>query len=145
MICGSCHKRYEGGPADPCPHCGAGNPDTQPGFIKTSTILISTGGGESVYHSLDEVPGPLRTELLKSTNGADSGTILIADRKGREEIARAVRRFPSGLPGDASGRGSLETKEPEGDARARRRLWRALGLTLLLLAVVLAWAVWAGR
>jgi hypothetical protein len=36
----------------------------------------------------------LRTRLLKSTNGANSATILIADRRGRKEIAKAMRHLP---------------------------------------------------
>jgi CHASE2 domain-containing sensor protein len=31
---------------------------------------------------------------LKSTNGANSATILIADRRGRKEISRAMRKLP---------------------------------------------------
>jgi hypothetical protein len=43
---------------------------------------------------VDEVPEGLRTRLLKSTNGANSATILIADRRGRQEIAKAMRHLP---------------------------------------------------
>jgi hypothetical protein len=42
-----------------------------------------------------DVPPRLRTRLLKSTNGGNSATILIADRRGRVEIARALRKLPS--------------------------------------------------
>ena len=35
--------------------------------------------------------------MLKSTNGLNSATILIADRRGREEIARAIQNLPSSL------------------------------------------------
>ncbi len=40
------------------------------------------------------MPAGLRTRLLKSTNGANSATILIADRRGRQEIAKAMRNMP---------------------------------------------------
>ena len=40
------------------------------------------------------MPAGLRTRLLKSTNGANSATILIADRRGRREIAKAMRHLP---------------------------------------------------
>jgi hypothetical protein len=56
--------------------------------------MISAGGSEHVYRSVDEVPAPLRTQLLKCTNGGNSATILIADRRGRAEIARAMRNLP---------------------------------------------------
>jgi hypothetical protein len=48
-----------------------------------------------VYRSVDEVPVRLRTKLLKSTNGANSATILIADRRGRKQIAKAMRHLPA--------------------------------------------------
>jgi len=44
-----------------------------------------------MYRSMDEVPDPLRNRLLKSTNSPNSATILIADRRGRQEIAKAMR------------------------------------------------------
>jgi hypothetical protein len=57
-------------------------------------VLISAGGADQVYRSVDEVPAGMRTRLLKSTNGANSATILIADRRGRREIAKAMRNLP---------------------------------------------------
>jgi hypothetical protein len=80
-----------------CPHCGETNPAAKSGIMKSSTILISASGRESVYRSVKEVPGPLRRKLLKSTNGLNAATILIADRRGRDEIARAIQNLPSSL------------------------------------------------
>jgi hypothetical protein len=57
-------------------------------------VLISVGGADLVYRSVDEVPTPLRAKLLKSTNGANSATILIADQRGRKEISKALRKLP---------------------------------------------------
>src|ERR1700742_3277266 len=65
--------------------------------VKTSTIFIAKGGKTRVYHSVDDVPAKLRRQLEESTNGFNSATILIADRKGREEIVRALNGLPSGL------------------------------------------------
>jgi hypothetical protein len=65
--------------------------------MKSSTILISASGTDAVYRSVKEVPAPLRRKLLKSTNGLNAATILIADRRGREEIARAIQNLPSSL------------------------------------------------
>ena len=39
-------------------------------------------------------PPACARRLLKSTNGANSATILIADRRGRQEIAKAMRNLP---------------------------------------------------
>jgi hypothetical protein len=64
------------------------------GLFQTSTVLISAGGKDQVYRSVEDVPARLRTRLLKSTNGANSATILIADQRGRKEIAKAMRNLP---------------------------------------------------
>ena len=65
--------------------------------VKTSTIFIAKGGKTRVYHSVNDVPPLLRKQLEDSTNGFNSRTILIADRRGREEIIRALNGMPSGL------------------------------------------------
>jgi hypothetical protein len=65
--------------------------------VKTSTIFIAKGGKTRVYRSVSEVPAPLRKELEESTNSFNSATILIADRRGRQEIVRALNGLPSSL------------------------------------------------
>jgi hypothetical protein len=65
--------------------------------LKSSTIFISVGNKTEVYRSVNDVPPPLRKQLEQSTNGIHSATILIADRKGKEEIVRAIRGLPSSL------------------------------------------------
>ena len=65
--------------------------------VKSSTIFISVGNKTEVYRSVDDVPPRLRKKLEQSTNGINSATILIADRKGKEEIVRAIRGLPSSL------------------------------------------------
>src|SRR5271170_7741918 len=87
MICPDCHRSFDG---DSCPRCRAAK-----GVLKTSTILISAGETRSVYRSVDEVPDWLKRQLLRSTNGSNSATIVIADRQGRREIAKAIRNIPA--------------------------------------------------
>ncbi|MFM2124212.1 MAG: hypothetical protein RL328_663 [Acidobacteriota bacterium] len=65
--------------------------------LKTSTIFIGKGERTHVFHSFQEVPQHLRKELEDSTNGFNSATILIADRRGREEIRRALNGLPTAL------------------------------------------------
>jgi hypothetical protein len=94
MICRRCHRRFRAQAGGVCPFCGESNPPVSSGVLKTSTILISEGRNDAVYRSVSEVPPPLRRRLLKSTSGINAETILIADRRGKEELAKAIRRLP---------------------------------------------------
>ena len=89
MICPECNRKFEGA-SGVCPRCGA-----RKGVIKSSTILISSGETRTVYRSVEDVPDPLKRQLLRSTNGLNSATIVIADREGRKEIAKAIRNLPA--------------------------------------------------
>ncbi len=62
---------------------------------RSSTIFISTENGTHVYRALGDVPAHLRRRLVESTHGLNSATILIADKRGREELVRALRGDPS--------------------------------------------------
>jgi len=106
--------------------------------LKSSTIFISVGNRTEVYRSVDDVPPPLRKQLEQSTNGIHSATILIADRKGKEEIVRAIRGLPSGLRSRVSS--SLGT-ETAADPPAG---WRMLGQCWIELCLppVIGFAVW---
>ena len=108
--------------------------------LKSSTIFISVGNRTEVYRSVDDVPPPLRKQLEQSTNGIHSATILIADRKGKEEIVRAVRGLPSSLRSRVSP--SLRSDvadEPTASWRDLRQCWleillpSAIGLAVWLL------------
>ena len=132
MKCHRCHKDF----ADEetrCPHCGGANASAA-GVFQTSTVLICSGGAEHVYRSVEEVPVRLRTRLEKSTNSANSATILIADRRGRSEIARAFR----GLP-EAAQRRLMRAiaGSPAGANRLTPRRRKALLALLLMLVVTL--------
>jgi hypothetical protein len=65
--------------------------------VKTSTIMVSKGNRTHIYHSVREVPPTLRRELEESTNSFNSATILIADRRGKEEIMKALNGLPPSL------------------------------------------------
>jgi hypothetical protein len=138
MTCPRCHKEFDAGTAS-CPYCGARN-GAASGVFQTSTVLISTEGADRVYRSVQEVPARLRNRLLKTTNGANSATILIADRKGRKEIDKAMRK----LPGPAQRRlvhsmlGGEAPVDPLAWLTPVVRKWIAGAVALLAVIVVVA-------
>ena len=143
MRCARCRKSFEVGAAR-CPHCGARNQRAS-GLFQTSTVLISVEGTEAVYRSVDEVPAPLRNQLIKSTNGSNSGTILIADRRGRREIAKAMRQNPgSGKRRwmHARLKAAVEAEPPAWLTKGRRR---AIVAAIVLFTFALIAAVFSLR
>ncbi|HUA21289.1 MAG TPA: hypothetical protein VMB25_21230 [Bryobacteraceae bacterium] len=107
--------------------------------LKSSTIFISVGDKTEVYRSVADVPPRLRKKLEQSTNGINSATILIADRKGKEEIVRAIRGLPSSL------RARIATSSKD-DAKPERRggRWAAVwqDWAEFLLPAAIGVAVW---
>lgn len=95
MVCKNCKRRFSQDDSRACPRCGEVSRPASAGVLKTSTILISSGGGIGVFRSVKEMPEPLRRRLMISTNGNNSATIVIADKRGREAISQAIRRLPS--------------------------------------------------
>ncbi|HEV3331596.1 MAG TPA: hypothetical protein VG096_11475 [Bryobacteraceae bacterium] len=97
MTCTRCRKSIDAN-APKCPYCGQPRPENSSGVFQTSTVLISSQGADMVYRSVEEIPPPLRNKLLQSTNNPNSRTILIADRRGRKEIANAMRQLSRVTP-----------------------------------------------
>ncbi len=58
---------------------------------RSATIFIASGEKTRVYRSVDDVPPELRRKLIETTRGMNSATILIADKRGREELVRALQ------------------------------------------------------
>jgi len=108
------------------------------GMLKTSTILISADDTESVYHSVRDVPEPLRKKLLRSTNGVNSRTILIADRRGEQQIARALKNLP-GAPGDPQGPQDPLASDPAAAPLPKLSPAQAVAILLAGATGVLAW------
>jgi hypothetical protein len=93
--------------------------------VKTSTIFISVGEKTKVYRSVNDVPPPLRKKLEQSTNGINSATILIADRRGREEIVKAIRGLPSGVQSRLTSSIAPTQDRPKPESPVvSRALWR---------------------
>jgi len=139
MTCSRCGRSFDREEAR-CPHCGEPQAGAS-GLFQTSTVLISTGGADLVYRSVEEIPPGLRTKLLKSTSGGNAGTILIADRRGRQEIAKTMGKLPDAAPGHwvrAILGGRKGSSQAEWLTPGRKRGIAAV-LALLALALV-AWA-----
>ncbi|MDQ2774166.1 MAG: hypothetical protein M3Y57_04445 [Acidobacteriota bacterium] len=64
---------------------------------RSSTIFVGTSTTTQVYRSLSELPPHLRRKLQESTQGINSATILIADKRGREELIRALQGRPTDI------------------------------------------------
>jgi hypothetical protein len=109
--------------------------------------MIAAAGAEMVYRSMEEVPRPLRSKLLKSTNSPNAATILIADRRGRQEIARVMRTLGNSPARLAKGRGTRaplqamlagELTPPSSAWLTRRRKFAILLLVWALAAALIA-------
>ena len=128
MTCNRCGTEF-GEEQARCPHCGERHAEVS-GLFQTSTVLISAGGADLVYRTVEEIPAGLRTRLLKSTSGGDSGTILIADQRGRKEIGKVVGKLPGGRK-----RSSQAKRLTPGQRRGM-----AAVVALLALLALVAWA-----
>ncbi len=129
MVCPDCQQTL--GENDLfCPRCGA-----KKGVVKTSTVLISAGQFESVYRSVEDVPAPWRDQLLRSTNGTNSATIVIADRQGRKEIAKAMRNLPAPTPSQPA-----PTQEAE-KTELKPAILRIVGVAVLVIAAAIVWLI----
>ncbi len=100
--------------------------------VKTSTIFISVGSRTQVYRSVDDVPPKLRRKLQETTTGINAATILIADRKGREEIIKALRGGSSSLRSKSSSAAATRKVTPRLDWRTCSELLLAGAAGLLL-------------
>ena len=99
MRCSGCNRSFDAD-LENCPHCGEPVRAKPVALLKTSTILISSNDTDGVYRSVRDIPEPLRKKLLRSTSGLNARTILIADRRGQQQIARALQSLP-GTPSTA--------------------------------------------
>lgn len=134
MTCPRCNG--EVGNAAVCSRCGMQFVRQVAGFIRTSAVIISTREDDVFYSSLHEVPAALRLKLEAATHSANSGTILIADKAGRERIlTRTVKMDCEPL--------LSPPPVPVDDSSARWVLWAGLGLLgLALLIILLVWGKW---
>jgi hypothetical protein len=124
MTCPRCSAEFDPDIAE-CPECGVQLARKVSGVMKTSAVMIATGDERGFYRSVQDVPEPLRRQLIEITNSANSGTIVIADRAGKEQITQRLARREST-------REHVAPREAPAPPEPKRRI---LGLS---------WIVWAG-
>jgi len=132
MRCATCKRRFDA-QLGHCPHCGEPIGARPVALLKTSTILISANDTDSVYRSVRDVPEPLRKKLLRSTSGLNARTILIADRRGQQQIARAIQSLPGAPQSQSLLAGSPSRPAP------KMNVANAAGILLAGATGVLAW------
>jgi len=111
-----------------CPACGVRLLRNVSGVMKTSAVMIAARGERGFYHSVQDVPEPLRTRLIETTTSPNSGIIVIADRAGKEQLTQVMARR------EAHGEGTQQagTEDAPADSPVLRSMAR------------LPWLAWAG-
>ena len=124
--------------------------------LKTSTIFVAIGDETNVYRSLQDMPPQLRRKLRESSRAWNSATIMIADRRGRDELVRAMEGHPSAIDSRLVRSGAArrlmisavsEGKEPQRSVRASSPLsWRRWAEAAVLMSTGVAlWLLFLNR
>jgi hypothetical protein len=136
MTCPRCSAEFASG-AHACPDCGLQLVHNVSGVMKTSAVMIAAGDEHGFYHSVQDVPEPLRTQLMEITHSSNAGTIVIADRAGKEQLTQVIARRES----------ARERTAPAVEAPSRAwcpgKVWA--GVVLLLVACAIIAAVFITR
>ncbi|HYI97868.1 MAG TPA: hypothetical protein VEX68_30295 [Bryobacteraceae bacterium] len=100
-------------------------------------IFVSTGQRTRVFRSIEDVPAALRQKLNENISGPNCRTLIVADRRGREYLFRALKR--------ATTERSVSTSQHTHMNRSSNRwtglrdYWLEIGLVALL--GVASWAL----
>jgi hypothetical protein len=137
MTCPKCHSELEDATST-CPDCGVRLMRNVSGVMKTSAVLIAAGSERGFYRSVQEVPEPLRAQLIETTSSQNSGIIVIADKAGKEQLTQVLARREAG----AEDVEAPPAEEPEPTPPAAMRIswlaWAGFLLVLILSAVIFA-------
>jgi len=137
MTCPRCYAEFEPSPRA-CPECGVRLVRNIAGMMKTSSVMITSGDEPAFYRSVQDVPEPLRSQLIESTQSANSGTIVIADRAGKDQITQVIARREN-----AKHRRSLKAGPGDRVEGSEKEIpWPAAYLRRKFLGY--SWVVWAG-
>lgn len=112
MTCPRCYAEFESDPGA-CPECGVQLIRNVSGVMKISAVMIAAGEQRGFYRSVQDVPEPLRSQLRDITASSNSGTIVIADRAGKEQITQVMaRKETSGERTAAPAAGCEDNRRP---------------------------------
>jgi hypothetical protein len=109
---------------------------------KRSTIFIANAKGIQVFHSVGEVPPPLRRKLQETTRSTNSATILIADRQGREELVRALQGEPSSVQCRLAETLRAKQARPSQANPVPARVRMPLGWIIFLFVILICASAW---
>jgi hypothetical protein len=104
--------------------------------MKTSTVMIAVGAGHGFYRSVQDVPEPLRTQLLEITASPNSGTIVIADRAGKEQLTQVMARRELSRETRPQPNDAHQTPVALQSTRVPWLAWAGLVFVLLLAAII---------
>ena len=146
MICPRCQSALDVvRKPDSCPHCGTTLWRNVSGVIKTSAVLISADGEDLFFESLGDVPETLRRRMAESTSGENAGIIVIADRGGKEQIARAVRRREANRKAVGAASSAVIDAAPESETQPLSAIdFPVFGAARSAASSKLHWLAWAG-
>ncbi len=68
------------------------------GKLKTSTILVARGNKTQFFRTIGEMPFALRRKIARMASEENTGTLLIADRRGAQEWLAEQGRRPDAAP-----------------------------------------------
>lgn len=140
MNCPRCYSEFDSMDSV-CPECGVRLLRNVSGVMKTSAVMIAARGERGFYRSVQDVPEPLRTQLLETTTSRNSGIIVIADRAGKEQLTQVMARREAGREGtEATQYRSREAAVSDSKLPSIGRLpWLAWAgfVTVLVLAAIL--------
>jgi hypothetical protein len=136
MTCPKCHSEFDNfeNTNGVCPECGVRLLRNISGVMKTSAVMIAARGEREFYRSVQDVPEPLRTQLLEVTASSNSGTIVIADRAGKQQLTRGLARREAGRE---------EIQAPQSRSR-EAEVPEVSALTTPSPVARAPWVVWAG-
>ena len=94
MTCPKCHSELDSRRRVP----GVRRPPDAKCFRRDEDVGRDDCGARrrGFYRSVQEVPEPLRTQLIETTTSPNSGTIVIADRAGKEQLTQVMARREAG-------------------------------------------------